>query len=87
MAVASASAAENMVSDDLGAIDLDDNAIEPVSSTESDFSTSDNLAIDDSSESISDDSGTNDKNIKATPLKDGKTNIYVTTTGKDTNHG
>ena len=87
MAVASASAAENMVSDDLGAIDLDDNAIEPVSSTESDFSTSDNLAIDDSSESISDDSGTNDKSLEAAPLKDGETTIYVSTTGDDSNDG
>ena len=47
MAISSASAAsDDIVSDDAGAVNLDDNAIDTVSSTESDFS-SDNLAIDD----------------------------------------
>jgi hypothetical protein len=87
MTVASASAAdEDIVSDDIDSISLDDNAIDTVSSTESDFS-SDNLAIDDSDSPISDDSGTNDKSVGAAPLKDGETTIYVKTDGSDENDG
>ena len=87
MAISSASAAsDDIVSDDAGAVNLDDNAIDTVSSTESDFS-SDNLAIDDADSSISDDSGTNDKSLESAPLKEGGTTIYVSTTGSDENDG
>ena len=87
MAISSASAAsDDIVSDDVGTVDLDDNAIDTVSSTESDFS-SDNLAIDDADSSVSDDSGTNDKSLESAPLKEGGTTIYVSTTGSDENDG
>jgi len=87
MALSSASAAsDDIVSDDVGTVDLDDNAIDTLSSTESDFS-SDNLAIDDADSSISDDSGTNDKSLESAPLKEGGTTIYVSTTGSDENDG
>ena len=78
MAVASASAAsEDMVSDDLGTIDLDDNAIEPIGSTDIEDAVTD---------TASDDCGTNDKSVGASPLNDGN-NIYVSTTGDDSKDG
>ena len=76
MAVASVSAAGDDIASDLGAID--DNAINEVT-LETDDSISDSIQAD------MDDF--DDKSLESAPLKEGGTNIYVSTTGDDSNDG
>ena len=83
MAVASVSAAsDDIASDDAIQSSIDDNAINEVT-LETDDSVSD--SIDDAIQADMDSS--DDKSLGASPLKDGGTNIYVSTTGDDSNDG
>ena len=80
-------ASVSAASDDIGLDDsdsvqlsIDDNTVEEVISEESD-------SISDSSQIDSDNTKIDEKSLDDSPLKEGGTNIYVSTTGDDSNDG